>query len=267
MKQEAAKERAKLNDSGIIDSRRLANSHRRLAEILKPGMTVLDIGCGTGAISSGIAEAVGPDGRVVGIDNNPELIEKARHNYNQIPGLTFETGDIYDLPFNEEFDIVTSARVLQWLSNPQDALKQMVQSVKRNGIILVLDYNHTKIKWEPEPPESMKGFYHAFLNWRSDAGMDNEIADHLKAMFKKEALTDIDVTIQSEVTDRKDETFQTSISIWASVAESRGVQMVNDGYITETQRLEAVIDYQDWVKNEAESQTMYLLAVEGIKKN
>ncbi|WP_424461000.1 methyltransferase domain-containing protein [Priestia megaterium] len=75
---DAAMKRAKLTKTAVIDNRTLENSHKRLAEILKPGMNVLDVGCGTGTITSGIAELVGPNARVVGIDNNLTLIEKAR---------------------------------------------------------------------------------------------------------------------------------------------------------------------------------------------
>lgn len=246
--------------------RTLKTSHKRLAEILKPGMTVLDVGCGTGAITSGIAEIVGPNGRVIGIDNNPDLIEKARQNYKDTPALTFEIGDIYNLPFNNEFDIVTSARVLQWLANPKAALNQMVQSTKHNGKVLVLDYNHTKISWEPEIPETMQNFYSAFLRWRSDAGMNNEIADYLPNMFKESGLTDLRVTMQNELTKRSDSDFQTHITIWAGVAEFKGIQIVNDGYITENQRAKAEADFRQWLKESAKSQTMYLLAVEGTKK-
>src|SRR5690606_34044001 len=118
--------------------RTLKNSHKRLAEILQPGMTVLDVGCGTGAITSGIAEIVGPSGRVIGIDNNPDLIEKARQNDKTTPVLISEIVNIYNLPFQNEFDIVTSARVLQWLADPQAALNQMVLATKANGQVLGL---------------------------------------------------------------------------------------------------------------------------------
>jgi len=90
-----ARNRAEL--AGKLTSRSLTYSHKRLASILKKGMTVLDLGCGTGAITRGIVEAVGPKGRVVGIDSNPNLIEKACQNHGETPGLTFETGDISNL--------------------------------------------------------------------------------------------------------------------------------------------------------------------------
>ncbi|MBI3301586.1 MAG: methyltransferase domain-containing protein [Deltaproteobacteria bacterium] len=60
--------------SVLLNTRSLPTAHRRLAELLQPGLTVLDVGCGTGAITSGIAQIVAPHGRVVGIDINPHLI-------------------------------------------------------------------------------------------------------------------------------------------------------------------------------------------------
>jgi ubiquinone/menaquinone biosynthesis C-methylase UbiE len=42
-------------------------AHGRLAQLLLPGMSVPDIGCGSGAITAGIADAVGPSGTVVGV--------------------------------------------------------------------------------------------------------------------------------------------------------------------------------------------------------
>jgi SAM-dependent methyltransferase len=236
-----------------------------LAELLIEGMTVLDVGCGTGAITSGIAEIVGPTGRVVGIDSNPALIEKARQTFGDIRGLEFEVGDIFNLPYKDEFDIVTSARVMQWLSNPLEALTVLESSAKSGGLVLVLDYNHEKISWEPEPPSSMKSFYCAFLKWRSDAGMDNAIADHLPNLFDKVGINEIMITPQHETVKRTDNDFHSRISIWADVAASRGIQMVEDGFITESERATAEKEYREWIKEVAMSQTMYLLAVEGRK--
>jgi ubiquinone/menaquinone biosynthesis C-methylase UbiE len=53
---------------GPLPQRSLETSHRRLAELLRPGMAVLDVGCGAGAITRGIAEAVAPGGHALGLD-------------------------------------------------------------------------------------------------------------------------------------------------------------------------------------------------------
>lgn len=269
MESNVARNRAELsgNATNVLNSRTLSSSHKRLAELLREGMTVLDVGCGTGAITRGIAEIVGPTGRVVGIDSNPALIETAKQTYCDISGLEFEIGDIFNLPYKEEFDIVTSARVLQWLSNPLEALNVFKSSTKSGGMVLILDYNHEKISWEPEPPSSMKLFYSAFLKWRSDAGMDNTIADHLPDLFKKVGINDIIITPQHETVKRTDNDFNSRISIWADVAASRGIQMVKDGFITESERAAAEKEYREWINEAVMSQTMYLLAVEGLKNN
>lgn len=263
--QKQAQHRAVLTNSTIIDARSLTQSHKRLAELIKPGMTILDVGCGTGAITSGIVNLVGPEGRVVGVDNNADLIQKARQNFGHISNLHFEVCDIYNLPYQDQFDIVTAARVLQWLSSPQDALEQMKESAKVGATVLILDYNHVKIEWQPEIPESMKDFYTSFLNWRNDAGMDNQIADHLSDMFEIAGLQDIKVSSQHEVVKRGHPNFTPQALIWADVAAFKGEQMVKDAYITEYNRAIAESEYRIWVEDVALSQKMYLLSIEGIK--
>lgn len=269
MESHTARKRAELSGraTNVLDARTLASSHKRLAELLTEGINVLDVGCGTGAITQGIAKCVGSSGRVIGVDSNPALIEKAIQAFGDIPGLSFQVADIFQLPFQEEFDIVTSARVIQWLSEPVIALNNLKASTKPGGRILILDYNHEKIQWEPEPPPSMKVFYTAFLKWRSDAGMDNAIADHLPQLFQQIGIDEILITPQHETVTRTDEDFVARGSIWADVAASRGLQMVHDGYITEGERARAEMEYRDWIENTAQAQTLYIAAVEGIKQH
>ncbi|MCZ6873666.1 MAG: methyltransferase domain-containing protein [bacterium] len=249
----------------ILNSRSLQTAHRRLPALLHPGLIVLDVGCGTGAITQGIANAVAPHGRVVGVDTNATLITEAQQTHRDIPGLSFEVGDVYRLPFREAFDLVHAARVLQWLAHPREALETMATCTKRGGRVVVLDYNHEKIVWTPEPPPSMQGFYRAFLYWRSEAGMDNAIADRLPALFDSAGLVDIRLTPQHEMTQRADADFAVRMGIWAEVAASRGYQMVRDQVVTEPQRAEAEVAYRQWIHAEAASQQLYLLSVEGTR--
>ena len=117
----------------VPDRRRLGRDHRRLSERLVPGLAVLDVGCGSGAITRGIAEAVAPGGRVVGVDVNEALITAAQREHGTVPGLVFELHDVYQLPFRDAFDVVTAARVLQWLARPADAIAAMARAACPGG--------------------------------------------------------------------------------------------------------------------------------------
>jgi SAM-dependent methyltransferase len=248
----------------ILETRSLARDHRRLAELLAPGFAVLDVGCGSGAITRDMAEAVGPAGHVVGLDADDRLIAGARRTHAGVTHLSFEVGDAYALPYRGTFDVVTAARVLQWLADPLGALSAMARASRPGGRVVVLDYNHQKIAWRPQPPPSMRAFHAAFLRWRAEAGMDNAIADRLVELFGAVGLVDVTASPQPETTRRADPGFEGRAGIWAEVASSRGRQMVADGAVTERQRATAEREYRAWIRDEAESQTMYLLAVDGV---
>src|SRR5215472_11030821 len=101
------------SDPRILGLRTLQRDHRCLAALLRPGLCVLDVGCGTGAITAGAAKAVGPHGHVVGIDRDAVLLELARTEHSMVPNLRFEYVDVTTLTSRAQFDIVSAARTLQ----------------------------------------------------------------------------------------------------------------------------------------------------------
>jgi ubiquinone/menaquinone biosynthesis C-methylase UbiE len=250
----------------VLDRRTVENDNRNLLKYLKPGLSVLDVGCGSGAITRGIAERVGPQGRVLGIDPSANLIAQAGQHAEEFPQLAFQQADIYNFDAVEQFDVVTCARVLQWLAQPEEALAQMAKRVKPGGYLAVLDYNHEKIEWSPEPPEAMKTFYGAFLKWRQEAGFDNTIADHLKELFQHIGFAEVTIEPQFEISRKSEPGFAVASRIWSEVAKLRGPQLVKDGYISEENRLAAIEAYDQWIATTGESMQLYLLAVEAKKQ-
>ncbi|WP_211092375.1 methyltransferase domain-containing protein [Chitinophaga eiseniae] len=258
-----ASERATMpkGTSSVLDSRSLQNSYATLIPLLREGMRVLDVGCGTGAISAGIAEMVGPTGAVVGIDSSPHLIAKGKDDHAHIPQLTLLEADLFTYTPAQQFDLVVSARVLQWLSNPKAALAKFASLLNPGGWISILDYNHTLLEWTPQPPASMQRFYKAFLDWRSDAGMDNEIADHLPALFEQLGCHNITTLNADEVYEKGRADFADKAGIWSKVAELRGPQVVASGFITDAERLQALSEYNDWLRSSGERMIMKLKEV------
>lgn len=247
----------------VLDRRNIENAYSSLLKVLREGMSVLDVGCGSGAITVDIAQRT--HGKVVGIDLSEHLIALAQTNFAHIPNLSFEVANINDYVSEEPFDIVIAARTLQWVTNPTEVVSKMVGLLKTGGKISINDYNHTKIEWSPAPPKSMLDFYDAFLLWRKDAGFDNEIADNLPKIYESIGLKAIKIIPQHETSLRGEEDFVATTRIWSVVAETRGKQVVQDGFYMEDLRLKAIAEYDEWIEKEAQSMTLYLLAVEGEK--
>ena len=249
--------------NSVLDRRTLEKDNANLLNVLKKGAFVLDVGCGSGSITRGIVDQVGPEGFVTGIDVSDQLISQAQTNFSTIKNLGFEVANINTYSPEKKFDVITSARVLQWVANPREILLKMKTLLKPGGCIAILDYNHEKIEFAPEVPHVVKNFYYTFLQWRHDAGMDNAIADHLEGIFEDIGLQKIDVQDQSEVSSSGSDTFIEEISIWKKVAETRGKQLVSDGYLTEAERQSTIDEYQSWMNNEARHMKLYLKAVTG----
>lgn len=251
--------------NSVLDRRTVVNSNANLLRVVKRGDRVIDIGCGSGAITKDIAGLVGSQGSVLGIDTSEHLIAQAVKAYSNLSNLSFQVADVNTFHAQEKFDVVTSARVLQWLSNPQAVINSMVGLLKPGGCLTVLDYNHVRISFSPEIPHSMETFYQAFLKWRADAGMDNEIADKLDSMFHDAGLRDVTSADYSEVSIHGQSTFAEDLALWIKVAEARGPQLVADQYITETDRIAAIDDYRKWLNEDARFMQLYLRAVTGYR--
>ncbi|MBW4362673.1 methyltransferase domain-containing protein [Flavobacterium taihuense] len=245
----------------IFDDRSLKNDYRNLMGILKPGMNILDVGCGTGAISKDIAKIVGEKGKVIGIDNTENFILSGKESYQDITNLELIHVDLFDFNPEEKFDLIVSARVLQWLSNPKEALLKIKSLLKPNGQISILDYDHTNLNWNPSPPESMQTFYDTFLKWRQDAGMNNRIAEDLPDLLKEAGFHSIEKINSDDFYNEERSDYKSKIGIWSKVAGS--LQMVEEGYLDNELRLKAIEEYNHWIETEAISMTMKLNEVRG----
>jgi SAM-dependent methyltransferase len=249
------------SNSRTLDRRTLGNDHRCLAHLLRPGMTVLDVGCGTGAITMGIAQAVGPIGIAIGVDRDAELIARASARSPSTPNLHFARGDAVDLCFQRRFDIVTAARTLQWIEDLPRAITGMARAAKLNGRLVVLDYNHTFTHWQPDPPEAFTVFYEAFLAWRRSHGWSNEMGHQLPGLFAAAGLIEIHATAHDARSHQRDPDFAVQTSIWTDVIDNLGPTLTASGFCNPARVTEARRVYEQWRTEKLRVQTLSMTCV------
>lgn len=106
---------------------------------LAAGMSVLDLGCGTGDDVRAMAEIVGPRGRACGVDASAAMIAEAQAR-GTAENVEFLQARAEALPFEfASFDACRAERIFQHLSNPQAAALELRRVLRANGLAYVLD--------------------------------------------------------------------------------------------------------------------------------
>lgn len=115
---------------------------------LKAGERVLDVGSGPGFLATEIAEAVGSSGSVRGVDISEPFLEIARSRTRETYDIEYLHGDATQLPFqDEEFDLVVSTQVLEYVPDVNAALVEFHRVLKSGGRVALLDTDWDSIVW------------------------------------------------------------------------------------------------------------------------
>ena len=131
--------------------RTAANSAAYLLPHLRPGLAVLDVGCGPGTLTADLAAQVSP-GTVVGVDLSPPVIEEAAAHAAKVGVTTvrFVSGDFRDCGLApSSFDVVHAHQVLQHLSDPVGGLSAMATYARPGGVVAVRDSDYSAFTWAP----------------------------------------------------------------------------------------------------------------------
>ncbi len=134
--------------------RTVENSAGYLLDAFVAGAHVLDVGCGPGTITVDIGQRVAP-GRVLGLDRADEVLDTARAAARDagVDNVQFAVGDVYalDLPV-DTFDVVHAHQVLQHLTDPVAALREMRRVCAPGGVVAARDSDYATFTWWPEDP-------------------------------------------------------------------------------------------------------------------
>ena len=129
------------------------NSAAYLLSELRPGLDLLDVGCGPGTITIDLAERVRP-GRVIGIDASDDVIaEAAAAGSTAGSAVEFRVDNAYALDLEDDsVDVVHAHQVLQHLVDPVAALEEWGRVCRPGGIIAARDADYAAFVWFPERP-------------------------------------------------------------------------------------------------------------------
>jgi SAM-dependent methyltransferase len=130
------------------------NSAGYLIAHLRPGMSVLDVGCGPGTITVDLAARVAP-GQVTAVEQTDDALALARAEA-QARGqrnIAFATSDVHALELPDDtFDVVHAHQVLQHVADPVQALREMRRVCKPGGLVAARDADYAGFIWFPQLP-------------------------------------------------------------------------------------------------------------------
>jgi len=113
---------------------------------IKPGMTVLDLGCGSGAFTPFVARAIGEQGKVYAVDIQPAMLQQlerklAKAENQDIKNIELKQASAYSLPFGDEsVDLVYMVTVLPEIPDRGRALREINRVLKPGGILAVTEF-------------------------------------------------------------------------------------------------------------------------------
>jgi SAM-dependent methyltransferase len=170
------------------------------AAFLLPGLAedakVLDVGCGPGTITVGLADQV-PRGHVTGIDPSSEVIGQASAVVGDRPNLEFATGDVYALAYPDaSFDVVYAHQVLQHLADPAAALREMRRVTRPGGLVAARDGDYGGMTWYPELPV-MEEWRQAYVTTARGNGGEPHAGRRLLAWARAAGFAHADIACSS----------------------------------------------------------------------
>jgi SAM-dependent methyltransferase len=226
-------------------ARTAENSAAYLLPHLRPGLDLLDVGCGPGTITIDLAQRVAP-GSALGIDAAEAPLAGAR-SLSTGTSVRFEVGDAYALPLaDNSVDVAHAHQTLQHLADPVAALREMARVTRPGGLVAVRDADYATMTWWPVVPVLTRWLELYFEVAAVSAG-DPRAGRSLHAWARAAGLSDIRATASAWCFATPEEVAWWGGS-WAerAVASSYATVALSHGLATEAELQEISAGFREW---------------------
>jgi ubiquinone/menaquinone biosynthesis C-methylase UbiE len=162
---------------------------------LRPGMRLIDVGCGPGSITRGLAGRLAP-GEVIGVDLSKETLASARAEAaaRGLENVRFEEASAYQLPFPDgSFDVAYAHQVIQHLGEPGAAMREMLRVVRPGGLIAVREVDWETTAYWPRDPWLDRFMEVHFQTWRKNGG-DPFMGRRLRSLVNAVGVADLEIS-------------------------------------------------------------------------
>jgi SAM-dependent methyltransferase len=216
---------------------------------LKPGMRVLDAGCGTGVVTRRMAIKVSP-GEVQGVDMDSLFIEEARKIAVKkgVSNIKFSVGNADDLKFEDDvFDLSYCRLVLMHVKDPLKTVAELKRVTRSGGTVAISDQDDGGILVYPELPKMMYMFskYGSLAKMR---GEDRFIGRKLFSIMERAGLSPITIyPFPIYSTQQNPEMLKMLVSVPVQIVESSKDDMINHGLTGAEDYPEAVKEVQEFL--------------------
>jgi|TARA_B100000315_G_C14553937_1_gene577225 ubiquinone/menaquinone biosynthesis C-methylase UbiE len=212
---------------------------------LRPGMRLLDVGCGTGAVAREVAKQVAP-GEVVGIDREEAQLAVARQMAvdQSIENVTFVEGDAINLPSpGASFDGVYSSMFLEHVSNPVQVASEMRRVAAFGGWVCLFEWETGSWTLYPEFP-AIRHVWKAVYGLQARQGGDPKIGRKLYSAFVRAGLSDVTVRGSTlTITASQPDSLRRYVAGASEIIRQARPGMLSGGMVTEDVLEQAKTEY------------------------
>ena len=226
------------------------NSAGYLLPHLRPGQSLLDIGCGPGTITLDLAQLVAP-GQTVGVDRagHPLISAMAGAVEQGVGNVAFTVGDVYQLDFpGHSFDVVHAHQLLQHLTDPVAALREIRRVCRPGGLVAARDADYAAMTWHPADPRLTRWLelYHQVAH---NNGAEPDAGRRLLAWANAAGYPDVNASASVWVYATREERAWWG-NTWAErvVKSAFAEQAVAAGFADQAELADLAAGWRDWAE-------------------